>query len=78
MKQETNHRDLLRRTGQGASMPRAERSNVWKLWNAAKKAVPAQQVTFYDEGIRCGAKAEWSRWANDLASRATGPDPGEY
>jgi hypothetical protein len=23
-------------TGQGASMPRAERSNVWKLWDAPR------------------------------------------
>jgi uncharacterized protein (DUF2235 family) len=37
-------------TGQGASMPKAERTNVWKLWDATKKADPAQQVTFYDEG----------------------------
>ena len=38
-------------TGQGASMPKAERTNVWKLWDATKKADPAQQVTFYDEGL---------------------------
>jgi hypothetical protein len=38
-------------TGQGASMPKAERTNVWKLWDATKKADPANQVTFYDEGL---------------------------
>jgi T6SS, Phospholipase effector Tle1-like, catalytic domain len=36
-------------TGQGARMPKAERTNVWKLWDATKNADPAQQVTFYDE-----------------------------
>jgi uncharacterized protein (DUF2235 family) len=59
-------------TGQGASMPTAERTNVWKLWDATKKAAPAQQVTFYDEGLGAEHKAEWWRWAYDLASRATG------
>jgi uncharacterized protein (DUF2235 family) len=59
-------------TGQGASMPKAERTNVWKLWDATKKAAPAHQVTFYDEGLGAEHKAEWSRWAYDLASRATG------
>src|SRR5262249_15954207 len=58
-------------TGQGASMPRAERSNVWKLWDATKRAA-IQQVTFYDEGLGAEHKAEWWRWAYDLASRATG------
>jgi len=59
-------------TGQGARMPKAERSNVWKLWDATKKAAPAQQVTFYDEGLGAEHKREWWRWAYDLASRATG------
>lgn len=59
-------------TGQGASMPKAERTNVWKLWNATEKAGPAQQVTFYDEGLGAEHKREWWRWAYDLASRATG------
>ena len=59
-------------TGQGASMPKAERTNVWKLWDATKKAAPAQQVTFYDEGLGAEYKREWWRWAYDLASRATG------
>src|SRR6266536_5527977 len=59
-------------TGQGASMPKAERTNVWKLWDATKKADPAQQVTFYDEGLGAEHKREWWRWAYDLASRATG------
>src|SRR5262245_4756325 len=59
-------------TGQGASMPKAERTNVWKLWDATKKAAPDQQVTFYDEGLGAEHKAEWWRWAYDLASRATG------
>jgi hypothetical protein len=26
-------------TGQGASMPRAERTNVWKLWDATKNGM---------------------------------------
>jgi len=59
-------------TGQGASLPKAERTNVWKLWDATKKADPAQQVTFYDEGLGAEHKREWWRWAYDLASRATG------
>src|SRR6266496_1087248 len=59
-------------TGQGASMPKAERSNVWKLWDATKKAAPAQQVTFDDEGLGAEHKREWWRWAYDLASKATG------
>src|SRR5262249_39503087 len=59
-------------TGQGASMPKAERTNVWKLWDATKKADPANQVTFYDEGLGAEHKREWWRWAYDLASRATG------
>jgi uncharacterized protein (DUF2235 family) len=59
-------------TGQGASMPKAERTNVWKLWDATKKADPAHQVTFYDEGLGAEHKREWWRWAYDLASRATG------
>jgi uncharacterized protein (DUF2235 family) len=59
-------------TGQGARMPEAERTNVWKLWNATKNAAPAQQVTFYDEGLGAEHKREWWRWAYDLASRATG------
>jgi uncharacterized protein (DUF2235 family) len=59
-------------TGQGASMPKAERTNVWKLWDATKKADPARQVTFYDEGLGAEHKREWWRWAYDLASRATG------
>jgi len=53
-------------------MPKAERTNVWKLWDATKKAAPDQQVTFYDEGLGAEHKAEWWRWAYDLASRATG------
>nr|WP_197033441.1 DUF2235 domain-containing protein [Bradyrhizobium sp. URHD0069] len=59
-------------TGQGASMPKAERTNVWKLWDATKEAASAQQVTFYDEGQGAEHKREWWRWAYDLASRATG------
>jgi uncharacterized protein (DUF2235 family) len=59
-------------TGQGASMPKAERTNVWKLWHATEKAAPAQQITFYDEGLGAEHKREWWRWAYDLASRATG------
>jgi uncharacterized protein (DUF2235 family) len=59
-------------TGQGARMPRAERSNVWRLWNATKKVVPAQQIAFYDEGLGAEHKREWWRWAYDIASRATG------
>ena len=59
-------------TGQGASMPKAERTNVWKLWDATKAAAPPQQVTFYDEGLGAEHKREWWRWAYDLASQATG------
>jgi hypothetical protein len=59
-------------TGQGASMPKAERTNVWKRWDATKKVDRAQQVTFYDEGLGAEHKREWWRWAYDLASRATG------
>ena len=59
-------------TGQGASLPQQERSNVWKLWDATKKAAPTQQLTFYDEGLGVEHKAEWWHWAHDLASRATG------
>jgi uncharacterized protein (DUF2235 family) len=59
-------------TGQGASMPKAERTNVWKLWDATKAAAPPQQVTFYDEGLGAEHKSEWWRWAYDLASQATG------
>jgi uncharacterized protein (DUF2235 family) len=60
-------------TGQGAGLPKAERSNVWKLWNATEKAAPKQrQITFYDEGLGAEHKKEWWRWAYDLASKATG------
>jgi uncharacterized protein (DUF2235 family) len=59
-------------TGQGASMPKAERTNVWKLWDATKIAAPTQQITFYDEGLGAEHKREWWRWGYDLASRATG------
>jgi uncharacterized protein (DUF2235 family) len=59
-------------TGQGASMPKAERTNVWKLWDATKMAAPDQQITFYDEGLGAEHKREWWRWGYDLASRATG------
>ena len=59
-------------TGQGASMPKAERTNVWKLWEATKNADPAQQVTFYDEGLGTEGKRECWRLAFDLLSRATG------
>jgi uncharacterized protein (DUF2235 family) len=59
-------------TGQGASMPKVERTNVWKLWDATKVAAPAQQITFYDEGLGAEHKREWWRWGYDLASRATG------
>jgi uncharacterized protein (DUF2235 family) len=45
-------------TGQGASMPKAERTNVWKLWDATKKADPANQVTHYDEGLGAEHKRE--------------------
>src|SRR3954451_20094304 len=57
---------------QGASLPAAVRSNVWKLWNATEKAAPGQQVAFYDEGLGAEHKSEWWRWAYDLASKATG------
>src|SRR3954451_8940415 len=57
---------------QGASLPAAVRSNVWKLWNATEKAAPGQQVAFYDEGLGAEHKSEWWRWAYDLASQATG------
>ena len=59
-------------TGQGASMPKAQRTNVWKLWDATKIAAPAQQITFYDEGLGAEHKREWWRWGYDLVSRATG------
>jgi uncharacterized protein (DUF2235 family) len=59
-------------TGQGAGMPAAERSNVWKLWTATEKAAPGQQIAFYDEGLGAEHKKEWWRWAYDLASKATG------
>jgi hypothetical protein len=60
-------------TGQGASMPKAERTNVWKLWGATNEAAPARQITFYDEGLGAEHKREWWRWAYDLASRGDGP-----
>ena len=53
-------------------MPKAERTNVWKLWGATNEAAPARQITFYDEGLGAEHKREWWRWAYDLASRATG------
>src|SRR3954463_2613758 len=59
-------------TGQGASLPAAVRSNVWKLWNATKDAAPGRQIAFYDEGLGAEHKTEWWRWAYDLASKATG------
>jgi uncharacterized protein (DUF2235 family) len=60
-------------TGQGASMPKEERSNVWRLWNATKDAAPKdQQITFYDEGLGAEHKQEWWRWGYDLLSKATG------
>jgi uncharacterized protein (DUF2235 family) len=60
-------------TGQGARMPAAERSNVWKLWRATKDAAPKdRQITFYDEGLGAEHKKEWWRWGYDLLSKATG------
>lgn len=60
-------------TGQSASMPQEERSNVWKLWNASKDAAHKdQQITFYDEGLGAEHKQEWWRWSYDLLSKATG------
>jgi uncharacterized protein (DUF2235 family) len=60
-------------TGQGASMPKEGRSNVWKLWNATKDAAPKdQQITFYDEGLGAEHKKEWWRWGYDLLSKTTG------
>ena len=58
-------------TGQGASLPKEKRSNVWKLWNATEQAAPGQQITFYDEGLGAEHKKEWWRWVYDLASKAT-------
>jgi uncharacterized protein (DUF2235 family) len=59
-------------TGLGFRTQKAKRSNVWKLWDATKKAAHAQQVTFYDEGLGAEHKREWRRWAYDLASVLTG------
>jgi hypothetical protein len=67
------HRDFSDGTGQGSGMPKEERSNVWKLWNATKHAAPKdQQITFYDEGLGAEHKKEWWRWGYDLLSKATG------
>jgi uncharacterized protein (DUF2235 family) len=62
-------------TGQGASMPAEERTNVWKLWNATKDAAPSAQVAFYDPGLGSAEEKKdngWLRWGQDLVSQATG------
>jgi uncharacterized protein (DUF2235 family) len=58
-------------TGQGASMPGEDLTNVCKLWHATRDANPAGQVTSYDAGL--GAPdPDWWRWGYNLISQATG------
>ena len=70
-------------TGQGGGLqPDENRSNVYKLFRAARVGpdsaiVPAEQVAFYDPGL--GSKAAgadirvgWWRWIYNLLSAATG------
>ena len=58
-------------TGQGASMPGDELTNVSKLWHATKDVDQARQITSYDAGL--GAPdPDWWRWGYNLVSRATG------
>jgi uncharacterized protein (DUF2235 family) len=60
-------------TGQGASMP-SKRTNVLKLYLAAKDAAPQSQVAFYDPGLGAADDKDngWWRWGHDLLSQATG------
>jgi uncharacterized protein (DUF2235 family) len=61
-------------TGQGASMPKEESSNVWQLYEATRNVDAPRQVAFYDPGLGAPDKEHQSPWAyiHNLASRATG------
>lgn len=58
-------------TGQGGSNRHPGSTNVWKLFKACEHADPVRQVCSYDAGL--GAPdADWTRWAYNLLSQATG------
>jgi len=38
-------------TGQGARSPKADCSNVWKLYEATCDAAPTRQIAYYDPGL---------------------------
>jgi uncharacterized protein (DUF2235 family) len=61
-------------TGQGASMPKAEASNVWQLYDATRNVDRQRQVAFYDPGLGAPDKEDRSAWGyvHNLVSRATG------
>jgi uncharacterized protein (DUF2235 family) len=61
-------------TGQGARMPKAQLTNVCKLWQATRKVDPTGQRAFYDPGLGAFDKRDRSPWrfVHDLVSQATG------
>ena len=61
-------------TGQGASMPKAQWTNVYRLYLATKDTAPQSQTAFYDPGLGAAAGKDngWWRWGHDLVSKATG------
>jgi len=61
-------------TGQGARMPKAQLTNVCKLWHATRNFDRTRQRAFYDPGLGVSGEREHRPWrsVHDLVSRATG------
>src|SRR5438552_215116 len=61
-------------TGQGASMPKADSSNVWQLYAATRDVDYERQVAFYDPGLGAPDKKDQSAggYIHNLLSKATG------
>ena len=62
-------------TGQGARSPKADCSNVWRLYEATCDAAPTRQIAYYDAGLGAPEhEDERSAWrtAYNFLSRATG------
>jgi uncharacterized protein (DUF2235 family) len=62
-------------TGQGGVAKATTNTNVFTLYDAAKRADPQRQFAFYDPGLgsrKDGAEVGWGRWLQNLVSQATG------
>jgi uncharacterized protein (DUF2235 family) len=61
-------------TGQGARMPKAQLTNVCKLWRATRNVDSTGQRAFYDPGLGAMDGRDRSPWRliHDLVSQATG------